>query len=70
MRKIIFLFLLLLICTGFAQAQLYVNGTVLDSKDKSPIIGANVLLKNTTTGTITDIDGNFSLSEGGVVIVK
>ncbi len=38
-----------------------VKGTVLDSHGE-PIIGANVVVGNTTQGTITDIDGNFKLS--------
>lgn len=37
-----------------------VSGTVID-QDGEPVIGANVVLKGTTTGTVTDIDGNFSL---------
>ena len=38
-----------------------VKGKILDSKTGDPIIGANVLVKGTTNGTITDIDGNFEL---------
>ena len=38
-----------------------VKGTVLDANNE-PIIGASVLMKGTTNGTITDIDGNFILS--------
>ena len=38
-----------------------VKGTVLDANNE-PIIGASVLMKGTTNGTITDIDGNFTLS--------
>ena len=37
-----------------------VIGTVLDSKGV-PIIGANVVIKGTTNGTISDFDGNFSI---------
>jgi len=37
-----------------------VNGTVLDNYGE-PVIGANVIVKGTTNGTITDFDGNFSL---------
>lgn len=37
-----------------------VTGTVLDA-DGIPIIGANVIVKGTTNGTITDFDGKFSL---------
>ncbi len=38
-----------------------VSGTVVDSNG-IPVIGANILEKGTTNGTITDIDGNFTLS--------
>jgi len=38
-----------------------VTGTVVDEFGE-PVIGANILIKGTTTGAITDIDGNFSLS--------
>lgn len=37
-----------------------ITGTIVDDKGE-PVIGANVSIKGTTTGTITDIDGNFSL---------
>lgn len=37
-----------------------VNGRVLDTMGE-PIIGANVLVKGTTNGTITDLDGHFVL---------
>lgn len=43
------------------NAQTSVSGTVLDDTNE-PLIGANVVLKGTTTGTITDFDGNFNLS--------
>lgn len=38
-----------------------VTGTVVDELGE-PVIGANILIKGTTTGTITDLDGNFSIS--------
>lgn len=38
-----------------------INGKVLDAAGE-PIIGANVIVKGTTNGTITDIDGNFTLN--------
>ncbi len=38
-----------------------VNGTVLDERGE-PVIGASVVVKGSTTGTITDIDGNYTLS--------
>lgn len=39
-----------------------ISGTVIAEADKYPIIGANILVKGTTVGTITDVDGNFSLN--------
>lgn len=40
------------------QQKKQISGTVTDSKGE-PIIGANVVIKGTTTGTITDVDGHF-----------
>lgn len=54
---ILFLFPLLI----FAQAQIQVKGNVVDEKGE-PIIGANVIeVGNPSNGTVTDIDGHFSL---------
>ena len=48
-----------------------VKGTIVDASD-IPIIGANVMVKGTTNGTITDLDGNFSLevSEGDLLEIS
>ncbi len=45
---------------SFAQ-NATLNGNVKDTNGE-PIIGASVILKGTTTGTVTDYDGNFTLS--------
>ncbi len=42
-------------------AQVAVSGIVTDENDE-PVIGASVLEKGTTNGTVTDFDGNFSLN--------
>ncbi len=39
-----------------------IKGKVLDKQDNSPLIGVSVVVKGTTRGTITDIDGNFSFN--------
>lgn len=39
-----------------------VSGKVTDASDGNPIPGANVVVKGTTSGTVTDIDGNYSIS--------
>lgn len=48
-----------------------VKGTVVDTNGE-PVIGASVLVKGTSNGTITDIDGNFTLSnvKPGVLVVS
>ncbi|WP_079683089.1 TonB-dependent receptor [Macellibacteroides fermentans] len=43
------------------QSQKTVKGTVVDAAN-IPVIGANVFVKGTTHGTITDMDGNFTLT--------
>ncbi|MBN2522351.1 MAG: TonB-dependent receptor [Bacteroidales bacterium] len=59
----LFLLGLMIFCTGaiFAQ-QGIINGTVTDANG-DPIIGANVYIEGTTQGTVSDIDGNFSLPD-------
>lgn len=44
----------------YAQAQI-VQGTVTDKEMNEPLIGVNVLIKGTTTGTVTDFSGNYSI---------
>ena len=52
-----------------AFAQVTVNGTVLDQFG-DPVIGANVLEKGTTNGTLSDLDGHFTLTtQNGATLV-
>lgn len=51
---------LFLSCNVFAQ-DVTIKGNVKDAKGE-PIIGASILEKGTTNGTVTDFDGNFMLS--------
>ena len=46
----------------FAQQQITVTGTVTEGATGDPAIGVTVLVKGTTIGTVTDIDGNYTLS--------
>ena len=64
----IFVFAILFGTGLFAQRQ--ISGTVTD--DVGPLIGATVLIKGTSTGTITDIDGSFSIqaNTGDVVEIS
>lgn len=54
--------LLFFFSIGMFAQQLTVKGNVKDATGE-PIIGASVLIKGTTNGTITDFDGNFSLPD-------
>ena len=63
---------LILIGTGAAMAQTQASGTVTDQQGE-PMIGVTVHVKgNTTTGTITDIDGKFALSvpKGSTLVIS
>lgn len=61
---------LFLSASAFAQ-QITVKGVVKDQTGE-PIIGANVLVKGTTNGMITDIDGKFTLSceKGNILVIS
>jgi outer membrane receptor protein involved in Fe transport len=50
---------------GFLNAQTTVSGTIT-SDSGEPLIGANLLVKGTISGTITDIDGKFTLTTAKV----
>lgn len=43
------------------QAQTIIKGTVIDQSTKEPVVGASVIVKSTTNGVATNIDGEFSL---------
>jgi iron complex outermembrane recepter protein len=57
--------LLICVCTSALQITAQITGKVLDNKSKEPVIGANVIIVGTLTGTTTDIDGNFEITPGG-----
>lgn len=54
------LFFVVFAATAYSQ-DVTITGTVTDANSE-PLVGVNVLVKGTTTGAITDIDGNFSVS--------
>ncbi len=61
-RAFLFTLLFSMVCMVLQAQSLQVEGTVISKSDGEPIIGASVLEKGTTNGTITDLDGKFSLS--------
>lgn len=70
------LLLLLAVCTAcisgvWAQAQT-ISGKVVDASTGEPIIGASVVVQGTSTGSITSLDGDFTLScaEGAKLVIS
>ncbi|EGK00190.1 MULTISPECIES: SusC/RagA family TonB-linked outer membrane protein [Dysgonomonas] len=70
-KRVVLILSCLLLSIGFIVAQTTrISGTVVDSNGE-PVISASVVVKGTTTGTITDLDGKFSINvpEGNNVLV-
>ncbi|MEL7159721.1 MAG: carboxypeptidase-like regulatory domain-containing protein, partial [Bacteroidota bacterium] len=57
--------LCLLLC-GALDAQVTLKGKIVDATSGDDLIGASVLAKGTTTGTVTDIDGSWELTVSGL----
>ena len=62
MKNILMLFMALLMSLPIVAQQRRVSGVVVDQKDGSAIIGANVLEKGTRNGAVADVNGEFSLN--------
>ena len=64
MRKIITILLLALVAITADAQKAAIKGIVTDAEAGEPIVGASVIINNTKTGTVTDIDGHFTLNVG------
>ncbi|HZV69259.1 MAG TPA: SusC/RagA family TonB-linked outer membrane protein [Saprospiraceae bacterium] len=62
-----FVFLLV----GFSYGQQKVTGTLTDDATGEPLIGANIVVKGTTTGTVADFNGNYTImaAPGDVLVI-
>ncbi len=65
--SICFVFLLV----GFSYGQKNLTGTLTDAATGEPLIGANVVIKGTGTGTVADFNGNYSImaKTGDVLVI-
>lgn len=62
MKRVTYLLLCLFASIAFATAQTTkVTGTVVSAEDDNPVIGASIVVAGTTTGTVTDYNGAFTL---------
>ncbi|MFB6318546.1 SusC/RagA family TonB-linked outer membrane protein [Saccharicrinis sp. FJH54] len=63
MRKLLLMFTWLFCVVAFVNAQTkQITGTVTSSEDNAPIPGVTVLVKGTTIGTVTDLNGKYAIN--------
>ncbi|MEL6943666.1 MAG: carboxypeptidase-like regulatory domain-containing protein [Bacteroidota bacterium] len=70
-------FVIIFICVSTLSfnssvAQRVIEGKVLDASNNEPLVGASILEKDTSNGTVSDVNGNFDLilGENSVIIVS
>mgnify|MGYP000236659654 CR=1 FL=1 len=62
-RKLMLLLACLFVGISLVTAQTQkITGVVISEEDGQPVVGASVLVKGTTLGTITDVDGKFTIT--------
>ena len=61
MKKVLLTFFALLCMVGFTSAQRTITG-IISSPEGDPLVGASIIVKGTTIGALTDVDGKFSLA--------
>ena len=61
-KRIFTLLSALLLFVGIVMAQTKVSGTVVSHEDGEPVIGASVMVEGQKTGSITDVNGNFTIA--------
>ncbi|WP_158838817.1 SusC/RagA family TonB-linked outer membrane protein [Polaribacter sp. L3A8] len=59
--KLVFIAMFFLSAINYAQESVTVKGSVTSMTDQQPILGANIIIAGTETGTSTDFDGNYQL---------
>ena len=62
MKRILTISVMVMLSLAIWAQGMTVTGVVMAQDEPDPVIGANVMVKGSTNGTITDFDGNFSLS--------
>jgi hypothetical protein len=53
---------ILIACNSLSAQERTISGRLTSSEDGSPLPGVNIVIKGTTVGTITDVDGNYSIN--------
>jgi len=70
--KLLFIFFWLLIPFSIIAQEITLSGAVLSQGDRTPLPGATVSIKGTSSGALTDVDGNFSITakSGNILVVS
>lgn len=61
MKKLTIFLIAVMTCLGIYAQDVKVTGTVVSSTDGEPLIGATVMVKGSSAGTATDLDGKFTI---------
>ena len=71
-KRICLLALMVMTALSMMAQSVTVTGVVMAQDEPDPVIGANVMIKGTTNGTVTDFDGNFEVQAkiGDVLLVS
>src|SRR4030095_5636725 len=69
--RCLFSICLVFLAVGLSYSQTTVTGTVTDGGTGEALIGANIVVKGTTTGTVADFNGNYSImaNPGDVLVI-
>lgn len=60
-RSVVMAFLLVVTHSGYSQSAGQITGRVLAAEDSEPLPGVSILVKGTTRGTVTNMDGDFAI---------
>ena len=61
-RKLTLILASMFLCIGAALAQTAIKGVVVSAEDNEPVIGATVKVAGSKAGTVTDMDGQFTIN--------
>ncbi len=70
MKKIIFFFLCSLFTLGTFAQEVALHGVVTSASDDQPLPGVSVVVKGTTNGTVTNIDGEYQLTVASDAVIQ
>jgi len=70
MKKFLFFFLCSLFTLGTFAQEITLRGVITSADDRQPLPGVSIVVKGTTTGTVTDFDGNYVLQVPSDAVIQ